>query len=46
MFDLYEMEKFLGYYSQDGLEWNYCDNLPGETYYARKVDEDGTITPF
>ena len=46
MFDLYEMEKFLGYYSQDGLEWNYCDNLPGETYFARKVKDDGTVIPF
>ena len=46
VFDLYEMEKFLGYYSQDGLEWNYCDNLPGETYFARKVKDDGTVIPF
>ena len=46
VFDLYEMEKMLGYYSKDGLEWNFCDNLPGTDYYARKVAEDGTITPL
>ena len=46
VFELNKMEKYLGYYSKDGIEWNFCDTLPGTNYTARKVSNNGSIQPL